>query len=171
MVLVAQGHPGPARLRRDGIILPVLVTAGGRTRQVDALWDTGSQVTSVDRALLHGMGDHRQGSVAIYTVAGGSSVGDYPATLSLVGGGTGRSHSLAGARLVLGDTLPGRIRVLIGWDIQQHYRMEDDGPAGWWRIWGPSGSAPAPCARYPLGADVAAGVAGAALAAMAVWWR
>lgn len=124
-------------------------------------------MTSVDHLLPRDLGAAPQESVEIYTVAGGSTAGDYAATISLQDALTGQTYALSGGAIGgLGDTLQGRVRVLIGWDIQQHYRLVADGPASLWRIYGPSGAQVATVpARRALAGDIVAVVAGAALTA------
>lgn len=162
MRLVASGVPGSQGLRARGVILPVLVVTGGRTTRVPAMWDTGSDVTSVDRTLLQGMGAPQSGSIAIYTVAGPSSVGDYLAAIDLPAGLGGSVRLSDGPIPVLGDALNGHVRVLIGREIQAGYRLVVDGPAGTWAIYRPDPRlAMPPTSGSLLPAGIAAGIAAA----------
>ena len=151
MRMVASGSPGPQELRARGVILPVLVVTGGRTTLVPAMWDTGSDVTSVDRTLLQDMGAPQSGSIAIYTVAGPSSVGDYMAAIDLPTGLGGSVRLSDGPIPVLGDALNGHVRVLIGREIQAGYRLVVDGPAGRWAIYRPD---PAPAGAPARGGSL-----------------
>lgn len=169
-IIIAQGSPGRTSFRRHGIILPVQVRAGGRSRTVLAEWDTGSRISSVSRTLMQQLGAPQAGSVAIYTVQGDSTVPEYQAGL-VVTLPTGGQYNLSrGATPVLGDSLTGRAHVLIGREIQQHYHLEVDGPSGSWTISGPTAAGPfvAAVATGNLPWWPVAGVAGLAALAVAV---
>lgn len=138
--VIATGTPGATTLRRRGMILPVAVAGPRGAVRTLALWDTGSEVSSVSAPMLRHLGAPQSGSVAIYTVQGDSTVPSYSATLAIAlpGGGT---YPLTQAPIpLLGDKLGGRAHVLIGREVQALYRVTIDGPAGTWTIEGPAPS-------------------------------
>ncbi len=171
--VIARGHPGADRLQRQGMRLPVVVTGPRGRVRVQAMWDTGSEVSSVSAPLLRSLGAPESGSVAIYTVQGTSTVPDYTASLSILLPAGGRYPLSRGPLPLLGDTLStGAVHVLIGREVQRHYRMVYDGPAGAWSVEARGGAgveaatagqtpARAPSA-WPVVAALAALVAGVA---------
>ena len=171
-IIIAQGSPGRTEFRRHGIILPVTITAAGRSVTTLAEWDTGSRISSVSRRIMQQLGAPQAGSVAIYTVQGDSTVPDYQAALTVaLPAGGGRYDLSRGGIPVLGDSLTGRAQVLIGREIQQHYRLEVDGPTGAWTVTGSSAAGPfvarvttRPLPWWPLAALVGVAAAGVTLA-------
>ena len=157
---VAAGRPGPATLYRAGIILPVVVVGPAGHRSTLAMWDTGSQISSVSAALLAAVGSPKIGSVPISTVQGGSTVPAYMAAVNLQQGGYALSR---GQIHVLGDDLPGSVGVLVGRDVQAAYRLVVDGPGGWFSVY--AQTTPAQVQQRALVARVALGVGAVALVA------
>ena len=175
-IVVASGRPGPVALALDGINLTVVVTGptglsysspglfntakpGAR-----ALLDTGSTISSVDLSILQLVAAQQVGQVTISTVLGSSVAPVYNATIGL---------PLANAVLplmnglpgVLGDSLPGPERVLIGDDIMSNLILVRDGPAGSWSLSVPA-TTPVPIPQQSSNtAAVALGIGGIAVAA------
>lgn len=136
MGVVLQGAPGRTALLLRGVRLPVLVIGPTGAQAVMAMWDTGSEVTSVDAAILQAVGCRPAGSLRIETVQGGSLVPTY--TCAIASDSFGLSH---GPIRVLGDSLPAQpgqlrpTRALIGRDIGSLYELVVDGDAGTWAIY------------------------------------
>ena len=147
---VAAGSPGPVKLYAQGIILPVVVVGPSGHRSTLAMWDTGSQISSISAALLTAVGSPQIGSVPISTVQGGSVVPAYMAAVNLQQG----AYPLSRGQIhVLGDDLPGSVGALIGRDVQASYRLIVDGPQGWFAVY--AATAPSPVQRQALVAKVA----------------
>lgn len=175
-VTIASGNPGPAGFKVQGVVFDVYVIGPsgpladslGVPTRVQCMWDTGSDVSSVDARLLQDIGAPQVGSVLISTVQGTETVPTDLATLAIAPTDYPLS---AGAIPVLADSLDGNTRVLIGRDLQSMYRLTCDGVHGTWRIEAPvvpgSVTTPPPPARTGLlvvgGVLVAAAIAITAL--------
>lgn len=162
--IVSRG-PGPVAMALNGMIAPVVVTGpSGGSYRTQALFDTGSTISSVDLTLLQQLGAQQVGQVTISTVLGSSVAPVYNATLGLPlasGAVLPISQGLPG---VLGDSLPGPGRVLIGNDVMSMLILVRDGPAGSWSISVPA-TTPVPIPQQSSSnAALALGIGGAAVA-------
>lgn len=159
MFVVASSSPGPLALVEAGAVLPVLVRVGaGQPVEVQAEIDSGSTISSVDQALLLSLGAPQIGSVPIATVDGSSIAPVYAATISTVDG-YNLSDGLPG---VLGDTLPGHTRVLIGRDILSQLALTYNGQAGTWTLQG-GGAVPVASGISPFWLAVGASFLGSGM--------
>jgi hypothetical protein len=167
---LAQASPGPDLLVQDGATLPVTVSVpGGPSRSVTAQIDLGSTISSVDQSVLSALGAPQIGTVEVQTVTDTQQVPLYGAAMA-----SGPTQLLPAEAGVLGDSLPGAAKALVGRDALQYAGalLDYDAAAGSWTLQA-GGQAPAPSGApwWALGAAVAALGAGAALVAHAEYRR
>lgn len=159
--VIASGAQGAQGLAQAGPTFSVQVVGPRGVQTVPALWDTGSEVTSVDAALLQALGATPTGSEPVSTVQGTSGLATYTAAVNAGG------YPLSGGPLtVLGDHLPWPgPRVLVGRDIASMYVLTVDGPAGTWAVYG-GGATARTTARSLAPLALAALVGGGVVATM-----
>jgi len=158
MPVLAAGSPGVASLVRDGALMPVTITSRGGSRNTQAMIDTGSTASSVDRSLLDAVGAPRIGSVAIRTVMGREEAPVYAAAI-VAADGTVLSQGLPG---VIGDDLPAPVQCLIGRDILSSWEFVYGGSQGAWSL-GPPGQVVVVPQPPPVEGYLLAAIAGAAI--------
>lgn len=159
MPVLAAGSPGVEALVRNGALLPVVIASGAASRITQAMIDTGSTASSVDRGLLEAIGAPRVGQIRIATVMGHETAPVYAATVA-TSDGTVLSQGLPG---VIGDDLPAPVQCLIGRDILSQWEFVYGGSQGAWSL-GPPGQVVVVPQAPPMEGYLLAGLAGAALA-------
>lgn len=145
MSTLASSSPGTLPLVQQGALFPVVVKGPQTQRQVVAMIDSGSTLTSVDQGTLLAVGAPVVGQTTIITPDGQyTSVSTYKATLATPNGFRLSDHLPS----VLGDNLQGNVKCLIGRDILSLYSFVYDGQQGKWQL-NTSSSLPSP-SKFPL---------------------
>jgi len=157
MGTIASGSPGTTTLLIDGATRAVRIQASG-SRVTQAMLDTGSTVTSVDRRILEDIGAPQIGAATIQTVMGSQTVPVYGA--AIFAGDVQLNMGLPG---VIGDDLPPPVQCLVGRDVLGRYQLVYDGREGVWALTD-TGGVPVVSKPTPWGGYVLAGLLGAGLA-------
>lgn len=137
MPQAAGGSPGVLPLVQQGPVFAVVVVgppqASGQPlkRQVLAMVDTGSTLSSVNSLILQSVGAPIIGQTTITTPDGATtSVNTFQASLQLPNGFPLSDH-LPG---IIGDNIQGGIQCLVGRDILSLYSFLYQGPQGKWQL-------------------------------------
>lgn len=160
MYAIASGDPGAATLAEDGPQFAALIIGpkGGHVYTVEV--DEGSDISSVDLAILQDIGCQQVGSTPITTVVGGEQAPIYAVTIKTLAG-FNLTHGIPG---VLGDSLPaGGPRALIGRDILSRLEFVFNEPGGSWALDAPGRGPATRTGPNPWVIALTAGTAGTLL--------
>lgn len=160
-MILAQATPGAVALQQNGLLSPVLVEGASGQAPTQAMWDTGSTISSVDRGLLQQVGAQAVGSVQVGTVSGTTTVPVYSARILTPGG-----YALTdGSTGVLGDNLPAPTQVLLGREVMAQGTLSVNGGGGRWSFATPAagGGGVAGVSPWLIAAGAVASIAGMGL--------
>lgn len=163
-VVVAQASPGPLSLALQGMLYPVVVVGPtGRPITAQALFDTGSTISSISMSLIQRVGAVQVGQADITTVTTASALEPIYNARILFPSGMPITNGIPGE---LGDGLSGATQVLVGNDILSQFIVDRNGPAGTWSISVPN-TTPVPFSPPTNATNFWIGVSGLAVAAAA----